>query len=356
MTLILLEGDRKGPVIARVEGWESRAFSFARADWHKAIDHSQLGSFLDEPGVYILTGQSPIPLRQRVYVGQADLLRSRLNSHLSNPQKVWWDRVYAFVGGLNKLSISWLESELIHDAMIADRCDLENGPLPKKPQMIWDLQQSMAQHYQRARLLLGIIGAEAFDPLPPPIQQPGSATVSLPPTGKTMLVAGEALPTLTGKNVYIVVGEAEDSWRRWEDWISLGLVSGGLTAKIGKAMDKIKAGDRIFAYLSGHGYVGVGVATADAAPIDKATAKDATGRLVPAIDLPFTQGWESKFGFDDPAITERVVRVNWLATTTRDEGFFEKGIFHSPQTTCSLLDQTTIERVLDHFGLSPHAH
>jgi hypothetical protein len=56
VALILLEGDRKGPVIARVEGWESRAFSFPRTHRHKAIDPSQLGSFVDEPGVYVDPG------------------------------------------------------------------------------------------------------------------------------------------------------------------------------------------------------------------------------------------------------------------------------------------------------------
>ena len=365
VTLILLEGDRKGPVIARVEGWESRAFSFARTDWHKAIDHPQLGSLLTEPGVYVLVGRSPVPWRARVYVGQADVLRSRLGTHLASPPMVWWEQVYVFVGGLHKTSISWLESELIHDAKAAGRSDVENGPQPNRPQILWEMKQSMTQHYQRARLLLGLLGLDAFDPLSPAVPMPllpailgasaptkAGVSASLP-SDLTPPGAGEAIPTLTSKNVYIVVGEAEDSWRRWEDWISYGLVSGGLTAKIGKAMDKIKTGDRIFAYLSGHGYVGVGIAVADAAPIGSATAWGPAGGLVPVLDLPAAKGWAPTMGLDDPAITERVVRVRWLKTAARDKGFFEKGIFAGPMTTCSLLDKKTIQLVLDHFELSP---
>jgi len=50
---------------------------------------------------------------------------------------------------------------------------------------------------------------------------------------------------------------------------------------------------------------------------------------------------------------ERAVRVGWLQTRSRDQGFFEQPIFHSPQTTCTLHDKATIAKVLEHFALLP---
>ena len=121
VTLRLLDGDREGPITAQIEGSESRAVSFARTDWYKAIGHEVLGDLLAQPGVYVLVGRSSDLVRPRVYIGQADRLSSRLNSHLSSPAKSWWERACVFTGGMNPTSIDWLEAELIADARRAGR-------------------------------------------------------------------------------------------------------------------------------------------------------------------------------------------------------------------------------------------
>ena len=117
-------------------------------------------------------------------------------------------------------------------------------------------------------------------------------------------------------------------------------------------MDKIKRGDRIFAYLSGRGYVGVGVALADAAPINRVETSDTSGHVRPVIEMPFAIGRASEMHLGDPIRAERAARVDWLKAASRDGGFYERDIFHSPMTTRTLHDKRTAERVLSHFGLS----
>jgi len=215
VTLLLVEGDRQGAVIARLDGYESRAFSFVRADWFKVVDHPETGPLLDQPGVYVLTGRGSDAVHSRVYIGQASVLRSRLGNHLASAQKAWWERVYAFAGGLHRTSTAWLEAELIADAKAAKRVAVENGPTPNRPTLSWGDQQSMIQHYQRARLLFALLGVDAFDPLPGLTPPPATPATAVP------------TPQWTGRDVYLVVGEEGANWRRWEDWIKFGLVTGG---------------------------------------------------------------------------------------------------------------------------------
>ena len=67
-------------------------------------------------GVYILTGYSEgdddLPT---VYVGQADGVKGRIDSHAQ--QKDFWDTGIVFVsnggGGLNRAHVSWLEYALV---------------------------------------------------------------------------------------------------------------------------------------------------------------------------------------------------------------------------------------------------
>ena len=332
VTVMLLDGDREGAVLAERPGYAGQGFTIPRIGWHRALAHPLLEPLLAQPGVYILDRRSDDASRRRLYIGHAELLRSRLETHLASPKKSWWTRVHGFAGGLDLTATSWLEAELIAAAKAAHRSEVTNGPTPTRPQLGWAAEQTMAQQYQRARLLLGVLGIDSFDPKEPPP----------PPRGD--------YPPLTGRDVYLVVGESPGYWRHLEDWARFGFVSGGGSASITSGMDKIKAGDRLFAYLSGHGYVGVAVAVADAAPIDQVELP-MQGRRVAVLALGVTDA-ATPLWLDDRSLTERVVPVRWMNVPSREAAFFGPGIFHSPRTTCTLRDRTTARRVLEHFGLS----
>src|SRR5712692_7901870 len=74
VVLILFEGSRQGPVLARLDGYVNRALSFARTDWYRVLDHGQLRPLLDQVGVYVLVGPREQAPQEQVYIGQADRL------------------------------------------------------------------------------------------------------------------------------------------------------------------------------------------------------------------------------------------------------------------------------------------
>ena len=93
---------------------------------------------ISEPGVYILIGnadsvENPDDDRPLVYVGQADNVMSRIESHAAG--KDFWDRAVVFISTsqpLNRGYITWLEHALIDRAHRFGLCRLDNGAKPQK--------------------------------------------------------------------------------------------------------------------------------------------------------------------------------------------------------------------------------
>jgi hypothetical protein len=99
------------------------------------------GSFklLDVPGVYLLIGP-PVPgadntaqqgsQLSQLYIGQADSVADRLDSHLKSEQKRWWQTVVvirrADKNPLNLTQCKFLESTLCALALKATKCALAN--------------------------------------------------------------------------------------------------------------------------------------------------------------------------------------------------------------------------------------
>ncbi len=87
------------------------------------------------PGVYVLAGASEDPkFEARVYVGEADDPRSRLDNHSAN--KDFWNRVVLFTSvgqSLNKATVRYLEARLLQLASAAGRALLDNGNAPSLP-------------------------------------------------------------------------------------------------------------------------------------------------------------------------------------------------------------------------------
>lgn len=57
---------------------------------------------------------------------------------------------------------------------------------------------------------------------------------------------------------FMYVGEDAGDGRSWEDCRRYGFLSAGGTEQYQQYARTLRVGDRVFAYLSGHGYVGVG--------------------------------------------------------------------------------------------------
>ena len=84
---------------------------------------------LDGPGVYVLQGPSESEVfEHRVYIGESDHLRKRLDDHAKKID--FWTRAVVFAakdGGLNKAHVRQLESTLIARALQVVRSEVVNS-------------------------------------------------------------------------------------------------------------------------------------------------------------------------------------------------------------------------------------
>lgn len=121
----------------------------------------------DRTGVYILVGANEDTTETRIYVGEADPVGLRLESHVKN--KDFWTYAIAFTAqgsGLHKAHVEYLESRLYTLASQAKRCVLDNGNAPALPTLN-EMQKAEAEGYLNDVLLcLPILNADFFSTLP----------------------------------------------------------------------------------------------------------------------------------------------------------------------------------------------
>ncbi len=153
-----------------------------------------------------------------------------------------------------------------------------------------------------------------------------------------------------GRDFYMVLGRAGQT-DRWSIASKYGLLNAGGGSWYWKPLRNLTPGKRVFAYVAGAGYVGIGRVTGEMIPARDAKVEVA-GQLQSLLDQPerSAEGWEQAAS-DDPEKTEMVVPVEWLATRPIDQAVWEKGLFASQVTVCKLRDERTIKTVESAFGL-----
>jgi hypothetical protein len=80
-----------------------------------------------KPGVYFLTGINPETGKEKVYIGEAEIIRSRIKAHL---HRDFWKTFIFFVSkdeNLTKAHIKYLEGKLIEQTREVGRFELENS-------------------------------------------------------------------------------------------------------------------------------------------------------------------------------------------------------------------------------------
>jgi hypothetical protein len=128
------DGNPEGLRIIDRMNWTGLGITFPREDWPKIKQRAEFG----RAGVYILIGRVTDDDLPTIYIGQGDVVRSRLDSHFAN--KDFWSSAAAFVssaagGGLNRAHATWLEFALIQRAGQIDQSHLENSTEPQAPQL-----------------------------------------------------------------------------------------------------------------------------------------------------------------------------------------------------------------------------
>ena len=160
------DGDPEGLRIIDRMNWTGLGIAFAREDWPKIKHRADFG----KPGVYILIGYVAEDDLPTLYIGQGDVLRARLDSHVVN--KEFWSKAVAFVssassGGLNRAHATWLEHALIARALSTVRSHLENGTEPQEPQLSEAERADTAAFLREMLQILPLIGLNAFESVKP---------------------------------------------------------------------------------------------------------------------------------------------------------------------------------------------
>jgi len=108
-----------------------------------------------------------------------------------------------------------------------------------------------------------------------------------------------------------------------------------------RLIDESAVGDSVYAYLSGHGYVGLGEIVARATPIGKFVLPDGSHLEAASLERPRILEHE-----DDLERCEYAIGVRWIKTVSAQEAI--KGIWASPGTVCRL-SQATVSRLQQAF-------
>jgi hypothetical protein len=126
--IFLVDGTPQGLRLVERMSWTGSFLAFARADYPSARTRAEVS----RTGVYVLLGPDPDGHRtQRVYIGEADDIRVRLDAH--QKEKDFWTHCYVLTtkdDSLNKAHVRYLEARLLGLAIIADSASLDNGTAP----------------------------------------------------------------------------------------------------------------------------------------------------------------------------------------------------------------------------------
>jgi hypothetical protein len=125
------DGDPEGVRIIDRMNWTGLGLVFPRVKWPETRGRPEFA----RTGVYVLVGyEGEAADLPTLYIGQADGVRNRIDSHFQ--AKEFWDWAAVFVSGnngLNRAHVTWLEYALIRRAHEAGRSRLDNGNVPQGP-------------------------------------------------------------------------------------------------------------------------------------------------------------------------------------------------------------------------------
>ena len=163
--LYLMDGAATGPIEAEVINWTGRVTVVPRANLHELSARDNLQG----TGVYILVGPDPGSTQDRVYIGEADGVYTRLKDHDRDERKQFWTRAAAVTSkdlNLTKAHARYLESRLIELAKSANRMVLDNATAPAAKTLPEADRADMEYFLEQLRLVLPALGLDVLRPAP----------------------------------------------------------------------------------------------------------------------------------------------------------------------------------------------
>src|SRR5690606_8002102 len=161
LKIFLPGGDPDGLRTIEKSNWNGSGIVIPRALMPEAKNRREIG----RTGVYVLLGPPEESGLPRVYVGEGDPIKPRLEQHAS--KKDFWTKCIAFTSkdeNLNKAHVQQLEARLIDLARTAKRCVLDNGNVPQLPSLS-EADAADADGFLAEMLLcLPVLGVDVFSP------------------------------------------------------------------------------------------------------------------------------------------------------------------------------------------------
>ena len=130
--IFLPGGDPDGIRTIEKSNWSGAGLVVPRA----MMAEAKVRQELTRTGVYVLLGPPEESGLPRIYVGEGDPIKPRLEQHAS--KKDFWTSCIGFTSkdaNLNKAHVQYIESRLIALAATAKRCTLDNGNVPTLPSL-----------------------------------------------------------------------------------------------------------------------------------------------------------------------------------------------------------------------------
>lgn len=142
---------------------------------------------------------------------------------------------------------------------------------------------------------------------------------------------------------FVNVGEGDN--RTWADCRKYGFISAGQGAVYSNALKRLEVGSKVYAYISGLGYVGYGKVTKAAVPIKDFTV-GAENKPLLQMDLAAEKPGANS---DDLALSEWVIGVKWIKTFQKHAARRFIGAFANPNVVCKLRHRRTLEFLREEF-------
>ncbi len=169
--LFLVDGTPGGLTTAEITNWTGHVLSARRSDLADLLKREEV----QRTGVYLLLGDDETSLGDTLcYVGEADVIGTRLRHHANDPAKGFWDRVVVITSkdtNLTKSHGRYLESRLIQLAAKAGRVSLENGTAPPTPNLPEADASDMEYFIGQLQIMLPVLGVNAIRVRPAPSPQ-----------------------------------------------------------------------------------------------------------------------------------------------------------------------------------------
>ena len=214
------DGDPEGVRLIDRMNWTGLGLVFPRSKWSEVRQRSEMR----QTGVYVLVGyrgdDDDLPT---IYVGQADGVRGRIDSHAT--AKDFWSWAAVFVsnsGGLNRAHVTWLEHALVTHAYEAKQSYLDNGNVPQEPALSEAEKADTRGFLNEMLQILPLVSLRAFE-LPKAVATPKA----IDPL--------KIVQQKSSKPDTIIVPAKEDGFKQvflgQNCWYSVR-ISGGMLAKI----------------------------------------------------------------------------------------------------------------------------